>query len=80
MEDLRKKLRELEKLCFQYDAICGLVYILRDSILQNEDILTVQYSTGCLYISNIMVEFQKNLQELLEDLFTALRNLNENNL
>ena len=80
MEELQKKLRELEKLCFQYDAICGLVYILKDSISQNEEILTEQYSIGCFYISNIMMEFQTDLQKLLEDFFTALSNIKENGI
>lgn len=80
MEELQKKLRELEKLSFQYDAICGLVYILKDSISQNEDALTAQYSIGCFYISNIMIAFQKDLQELLEDFFTVLSNIKENGI
>ena len=80
MEELQEKLRTLEKLCYEYDTICGLFYILKDSILQNEEFLTAQYSVGYIYISNIMIEFQKNLHNLLDDLFTTFRNMKKSNI
>ena len=77
MEELHKNLRKLEKMTHELDCISGLVYLLKDALWQNEDALNVQYSMASFYISERLIEFEKNLDELLEHLFDSYRNLSE---
>ncbi|MGN0135339.1 hypothetical protein [Anaerotignum sp.] len=75
MEEMRQKLRVLEKMTHELDCICGLVYVLKDAICENEDELNVHYSMASFYISEQLNNFKEKLDMLLEDLFDAFRNL-----
>lgn len=75
MDELHEKLRILEKMTNELDHICGLVFVLKDGIWQNEDDLTVHYSMASFYISNQLNDFSDRLSKLLDDLFDAYRNL-----
>ncbi len=75
MEELHQKLRTLEKMTHELDYICGLTYILKDAIWQNEDDLTSHYSMASFYISNQLNDFGDRLAKLLDDLFDVCRNL-----
>ena len=77
MEELHKYLRKLEKMTNELDCISGLVYIPKDALWQNEDTLNVQYSMASFYISERLIDFQQNLDELLEHLFDSYRNLSQ---
>ena len=77
MEELHKYLRKLEKMTHELDCISGLVYVLKDALWQNEDSLNVQYSMASFYISERLIEFEQNLDELLEHLFDSYRDLSQ---
>lgn len=75
MDELYEKLRTLEKMTHELDYICGLVYILKDAIWQNEEDLTSHYSMASFYISEQLNDFSNRLAYLLEDFFEAYRKL-----
>ena len=75
MEEMQNKLRILERMTYELDCICGLVYVLKDAIWKNEDELTVYYSEASFYISERLNDFEERLDALLEDLFDACQNL-----
>ena len=77
MEELHKYLRKLEKMTHELDCISGFVYVLKDALWQNEDSLNVQYSMASFYISERLIEFEQNLDELLEHLFDSYRDLSQ---
>lgn len=75
MEELHQRLRTLEKMIHELDYICGLVYVLKDAVWQNEQDLTSHYSMAAFYISEKLNDFDDRLANLLEDLFDSYRNL-----
>ena len=75
MEELHCNLRKLEQMCYRYDSICALVCLLKDALWQNEEVLNKQYTEGSAYISDQVIIFQTEFQELLEDLFAAYKGL-----
>ena len=75
LEELHINLRKLEQMCYRYDSICALVFLLKDALWQNEEMLNKQYTEGSAYISDQMIIFQTEFQALLEDLFTAYKEL-----
>ena len=75
LEELHYNLRKLEQMCYRYDSICALVCLLKDALWQNEEVLNKQYTEGSAYISDQMIIFQTEFQELLEDLFATYKGL-----
>ena len=74
MEELKKQLFELQNLTVQLDYISGLVYTLRGALGSREDDLNIQYTMASAYISNLVMEFEKKLDTLLDEmLFSASR-------
>ena len=73
MEELHMNLRKLEQMCYRYDSICALVYLLKDALWQNKEMLNRQYTAGSAYISDQMIAFQTEFQELLKNLLTAYK-------
>ena len=57
MEEMKKQLYELQNLTYQMDYISGLVYILREALRINEDVLNIHYTMASAYISNLIMEF-----------------------
>ena len=71
MEEMKKQLYDLQNLTYQMDYINGLVYILREALRINEDVLNIHYTMASAYISNMLMEFEENLDILTEDLFRS---------
>ncbi len=71
MEEMKQQLYELQNLSFQMDYISGLVYILREALWVNEDVLNIHYTMASAYISNLIMEFEEALDALMEEMFRA---------
>lgn len=69
MEEIEKQLYDLQNLTYQLDYISGLVYILREALRLNEDVLNIHYTMASAYISNLIMEFKEDLYTLMENMF-----------
>lgn len=69
MEEIEKQLYDLQNLTYQLDYISGLVYILREALRLNEDVLNIHYTMASAYISNLIMEFKEDLYTLMESMF-----------
>lgn len=78
MEELYKKIRILEKMTQELDCICGLLYLLKDALWQNEETLCVHYSMASFYISEKLNDYNDRLSYLLEQLFEIYQTLPKN--
>ena len=74
MEGMQKHLYELQNLTVRLDYINGLLYILREALRINEDILNIHYTLASAYISNRLMEFVEDFDALTEDMFRILGN------
>lgn len=74
MEGMQKHLYELQNLTVRLDYINGLLYILREALRINEDILNIHYTLASAYISNRLMEFAEDFDALTEDMFRILGN------
>ncbi len=75
MEEIKQQLYELQNLTYQLDYINGLVYILREALRINEDVLNIHYTMSSAYISNLIMEFEENLDTLMEKMFRSFSKL-----
>ena len=75
MEEIKQQLYELQNLTYQLDYINGLVYILREALRINEDVLNIHYTMSSAYISNLIMEFEENLDSLMEKMFRSFSKL-----
>ena len=71
MEEMKKQLYDLQDLTCQLDYINGLVYILREALRINEDVLNIHYTMASACISNMLMEFEETLDLLTEELFRS---------
>jgi len=69
MDEIEKQLYDLQNLTYQLDYISGLVYILREALRLNEDVLNIHYTMASAYISNLIMEFKEDLNTLMESMF-----------
>lgn len=74
MEGMQKHLYELQNLTVRLDYINGLLYILREALRINEDVLNIHYTLASAYISNRLMEFAEDFDALTEDMFRILGN------
>lgn len=72
MEEIKKQLYDLQNLTCQLDYINGLLYILREALRINEDVLNIHYTMASAYISNLTMEFEEELDALTEDMFHSV--------
>lgn len=75
MEEIKQQLYELQNLTYQLDYINGLVYILREALRINEDVLNIHYTMSSAYISNFIMEFEESLDTLMEKMFRSFSKL-----
>ena len=74
-EKKRKQyLWDLQNLAIELKDINGLLYILREALRINEDILNIHYTLASAYISNRLMEFVEDFDALTEDMFRILGN------
>lgn len=74
-EKKRKQyLWNLQNLAVELKDINGLLYILREALRINEDILNIHYTLASAYISNRLMEFTEDFDALTEDMFRILGN------
>ena len=74
-EKKRKQyLWDLQNLAIELKDINGLLYILREALRINEDILNIHYTLASAYISNRFMEFAEDFDALTEDMFRILGN------
>ena len=71
MEEMKQQLYTLQELSFQMDYINGLVYILREALRINEDVLNIHYTMASAYISNLIMAFEEDFDTLMENMFHA---------
>ena len=74
-EKKRKQyLWNLQNLAVELKDINGLLYILREALRINEDVLNIHYTLASAYISNRLMEFAEDFDALAEDMFRILGN------
>jgi len=78
MEELKKLLCQMQKLSYRLDDISSLVFVLREALWSNEDVLNTYYTLSSAYISNLLIDFEENFDDLMENMFRACRRLNQN--
>lgn len=71
MEELKQQLYDLQNLSVQLDYISGLVYILREALRLNEDVLNIHYTMSSAYISNLIMDFEEEFDTLMENMFRS---------
>ena len=71
MEELKQQLDDLQNLSVQLDYISGLVYILREALRLNEDVLNIHYTMSSAYISNLIMDFEEEFDTLMENMFRS---------
>lgn len=69
MEEMMRQLYELQNLTIQLDYINGLLYLLRESLRIQEDVLNIHYTLASAYISNQLMAFEEELDALMEGMF-----------
>ena len=69
MEEIKKQLFTLQNLTYELDYINGLLYILREALRENEDMMGIHYMMASAYISNLSMEFEEKLDTLMDDMF-----------
>ena len=75
MEEMKKQLYQMQELSYQLDYTSGLVYILREALNLNEDILNIQYTLASAYISDLIMNFEEDFDTLMENMYSSLRRL-----
>lgn len=80
MDELKKQLYQMQELSYQLDYINGLVYILREALRLNEDVLNIHYTMASAYISNMVMDFEEDFDTLMENMFQSLRRLDHQSI
>ncbi len=75
MEEMKKQLYQMQELSYQLDYINGLMYILREALRLNEDVLNIHYTLASAYISNLVMDFEEDFDALMENMFRSLSRL-----
>ncbi len=78
MEELEKLLCQMQKLSYQLDDISSLIFVLREALWSNEDTLGTHYTLSSVYISNLLIDFEENFDDLMEKMFRACHLLHQN--
>ena len=77
MKELKQQLHELQNLTYQFDYINGLVYILQEALRNNDELMSFQYTMASAYISNLVMEFEENLDTLMEGMFRSFSSISK---
>ena len=77
MEEMKQQLYELQNLTYQFDYINGLMYTLREALRNNDELMSFQYTMASAYISNLIMEFEENLDTLMEGMFRSFHSISE---
>ena len=77
MEEMKQQLYELQNLTYQFDYINGLVYTLREALRNNDELMSFQYTMASAYISNLVMEFEENLDTLMEGMFRSFSSISK---
>ncbi len=76
MEELQKQLYKMLELSYQLDNINGLIYVLREALrIRENDIMDDHYTMASAYISNLVMDFERDFDELMDHMFQALHHL-----